>query len=88
MVPRQSSFQEGTGINAGRRMGLEENQVGSPFRFRLQRIAMEKVIETHLEQVCHRRIARKVAPEFSALFIGANDHRQGVPTHNGRYFPL
>jgi hypothetical protein len=49
---------------------------------------MEKVIETHLEQVCHRRIARKVAPEFSALLIGVDDHRQGVPPHNGGYFPL
>jgi hypothetical protein len=82
VVGREPPFEECTGVDAGRRVRLEEDQVSE-----LPAVVAspEEVVEADLEQVGRRRVARDVAAELGRAAaldaVGAHHHRQRVPAH-------
>ncbi len=80
----QPAFQEGARIDAGRRMGLEEDQIPA-----LRGIgAAEEMLVANLEQVGRRGIARDVPAEFAMRLVGAHHHGERIPAQDGRQAPL
>ncbi len=70
-----AAFHERAGVDAGRGMALEEDQVTAVFLGR----RLEEVVEA---DVVERRTGGEggnVATQIRVLLVGAHDHRQGVP---------
>ena len=84
MLLRQPPLEVGAGVDAGRRMPLDEHHVA---RVTVVRRAPE-VVEAHLVKRGRRGIARDVAAVLRALAVGLHHHRHGVPADVGLDAPL
>ena len=76
----QAALQKGPGIDAGRRMRLEEHQIALP----LCVAGPEEMVEADLEEIGRAGIAGDVAAQLTMRLVGAHHHRQRVPAHDGR----
>src|ERR1700761_9275882 len=61
-------------------MRLKEDQIRALFRA----WATKEMIEPNLENLSGRGIAGDMAAQFTIGLIGACDHSQRIPTHDGR----
>ena len=77
VVLAQAAFEEGAGVDAGRRMRLEEHQVAAV----LAAARMKEMVEAGLEEVGRARVAGDVAAQFAIRLVGAHHHRQRIPAH-------
>ena len=84
LVDRQSPFEEGAGVDAGRRMALVEDLVAA----RAAVLAAEEVVEADLVQRRRRGIRREVAADPGELGVRPEDHRDRVPADEPADAPL
>ena len=75
MLLGQTAFEEGAGIDAGRGVALEINQVAGLVAV----AAVEEMVEPDLEQRRQRRIGRDVAADAVVVFVLVRHHGHGVP---------
>src|SRR5690606_8947494 len=71
----QPAFEEGARVDAGRRVGLDADEVAAVFRT----LVPEEVIEPHLQ---HRRpgcVGAYMATDAGAAVVTLQYHRHGVP---------
>ncbi|MNF36616.1 hypothetical protein D3C84_175150 [compost metagenome] len=73
----QASFEKRPGIHPGRRVWLEEHQVG--IALAVVAIPAKKMLESHLEDFRRRRVTGDMSTQFAVGLVGANHHGQGVP---------
>ena len=79
MVGGNSSLEIGPGVDAGRRVTLEENEVGTMLAVR----SVEEVVEAHVEQGGNRREAGNVSTQLCRLAVRPYNHRHGIPADEG-----
>ena len=71
----QAPLEEGAGVDAGRRVALEEDLVAAAGVV----LAAEEVVEAHLVQGRRRGVGRHVPADAREAHVRAQDHRHGVP---------
>ena len=81
---RQASFDEGAGVDAGRRVPLDEHQVAAVTLAG----RVPEMIEPDIVEGGAGGEARDVAAELAGDLVGANDHRHGVPADDGAQPPF
>ena len=79
-----AAFHEGAGIDAGRGMALEEDQVAAVFFGR----CLEEVVEADVVERGAGGEAGDVAAQIRVFQVGAHHHGQGVPAHQRADPPL
>jgi hypothetical protein len=80
----ETTFQEGAGVNAGRRMALVVHVVAGLAVF----LTAEEVVEAGLIQRCGRRERGEVAANAVGVLVGVVHHGRCVPAHVGTDAPL
>ena len=74
------TLQEGSRIDARRRVRLEENEVAGVIAVR----SAEEVVEAGLEDLGRRGVGGDVAAELAVGLVRPHHHRQRVPAHDRR----
>ena len=75
----EAAFQIGAGIDAGRGVALEINQVAG-----LVAVArLKEMVEAYLQQRRQRRVGGDVAADAGIFLILVVDHGHGVPAQQG-----
>ena len=64
-------------------MRLKKYQVAPVLSWLCASTRLEKVIESCLKEIRSARIARDMPAEFAIRLVGAYNHRQRVPAHDG-----
>ena len=75
----EAALQEGAGVDAGRRVALDEHLVAGLAVV----LAAEEVVEAHLVQAGRRGVSRDVAADAHPRPVGAGHHDRGVPPDIG-----
>ena len=84
MLLVEPAFQVGSGIDAGRRVALEEHQVPAVLFMR----SAPEVIEADVVQGGHRGECGHVPAEAGMFLVGPHHHRHGVPADQRADPPL
>ena len=75
----EPALDKGAGVDAGRAMALEVDQVGAAGRLR----AAEEPVETNLVQGRDRGVGGDVSAQPLVALVGPGNHGHGVPAHEG-----
>ena len=72
-----AAFQEGAGVDAGRSMALEIDEIAGLVAVS----GVEEMIEADFEQRGQRRIGRDVAADSGIFLVLPMHHRHGIPAN-------
>ena len=84
----QPPFQEGAGVDAGRGMALEVDEVSRRLAVGGIVGAAEKVVEAHIIQSGRGREGGNMPAQFPRALVGPHHHSQGIPADQGADAPL
>ena len=79
LLVAQAPFEISAGVNTGRRMSLDIQQVAAMLVIR----GMEKMVETDVIQGCRRGEAGDMATDTGAFLVGLHHRGDGIPADQG-----